>query len=722
MLLSICASRVAAQDASNPLGGDIRASSTNCSVSSSCVWQKLPANATSLTVTVANGPVGSFTGTLQFEQSSNGGFNFSAASPASTTVPGVFTFTVTSFTDFRVRASAFASGDASVNIQASGPATGPPGPAGPVGGSSVSPNSPSPVNLYNVKNYGAVGDAKKAFRAVTANGNAHITDTLDFNPWVAGDVGKKIFCTMNGGANVGQNPLNVTIATITAFNSATDITVNTTGNAVAAASTECVWYTQDDGPAFLAAGIAAGTTIATAAFKGFSEYTAIGTVYCPAGGYVVSGPVLDQQGGNPYTLGVNFAGEGRSACRIYPTPNVTATHNGIIMSLVQTGGQRISGFSVDCGFAIYSIVGAAGFNFSAVQHMIMSDIEVDSCGNTSGSTPGMFAISGTNVIMDGLTVNGTSLGSSTAAFAITGTVIHMRNINTTNPGQIPLQISSSGGTTGGARTSTSAGVIVENSVFDEGGATGAIRITTNSSVNFIGVTALAGASTVMSVDGTSSVYVTDSNFTSFGGTCSGGNRQALTLASGAFVYATFSDFAGCGANGAGLSAAVSGPAGATFVSAGGNTFRNCPGGPPCPLVTAAQYPTLAFNGGVVPKSSETHTPNTCNLTITPITNATTFTLCNNFMDQNYQLLKITASSQVTTTCATAPIVTISDGVNSATLTLTSAANTWASAALSTVFASGNTMTVKYDVAAASACATPPTNLAVSFVLQSVLNP
>src|SRR5882724_1034350 len=138
-LLFLIAARCAAQgqrsDTSNPLGGDIRASSTNCSVASSCVWMKLPANATSLSITVANGPVGSYTGTLQFEQSADGGFTFVSASPASTATTGVFTFTVTTFTDFRVRASAFASGDASVNMQASGPATGPPGPAGPPGSS-----------------------------------------------------------------------------------------------------------------------------------------------------------------------------------------------------------------------------------------------------------------------------------------------------------------------------------------------------------------------------------------------------------------------------------------------------------------------------------------------------------------------------------------------------------------------------------------------------------
>ncbi len=144
-------------------------------------------------------------------------------------------------------------------------------------------------------------------------------------------------------------------------------------------------------------------------------------------------------------------------------------------------------------------------------------------------------------------------------------------------------------------------------------------------------------------------------------------------------------------------------------------------------MTAANYATLGFNGGVVPKATVTHTPNTCHLTITPIVNATTYTLCNNLLDQNYQILNISASSFAATTCPTAPIITISDGVQSTTMTLTTAKNAWKSTVdtsmgINNVFASGNTITVKYDVGALSACATPPTNLAISYVLQSVLNP
>lgn len=127
---------------SNPFGGDIRASSAACATAASCVWQKLPSTATTLTATIT----GTFVATLQFEQSSDG-ITFAAASPASTSTTGVTTFTVTSFTDFRVRASAYVSGTASVNLQASGNQL---SVTVNTGGSSISPTAIGPV--INVAN------------------------------------------------------------------------------------------------------------------------------------------------------------------------------------------------------------------------------------------------------------------------------------------------------------------------------------------------------------------------------------------------------------------------------------------------------------------------------------------------------------------------------------------------------------------------------------------
>lgn len=121
-------------------------------------------------------------------------------------------------------------------------------------------------------------------------------------------------------------------------------------------------------------------------------------------------------------------------------------------------------------------------------------------------------------------------------------------------------------------------------------------------------------------------------------------------------------------------------------------------------------------GGNNPIASLTHTWNTCYETLAAFGAAT---LCKQYEDQALWLNRIAASSSVTTTCATAPVVTISDGTNSATLTLTSGASSWTSGALTTTFPTiGNTITVSVT---AGSCTTAPANLAVTYNMQSYLN-
>jgi hypothetical protein len=167
--------------------------------------------------------------------------------------------------------------------------------------------------------------------------------------------------------------------------------------------------------------------------------------------------------------------------------------------------------------------------------------------------------------------------------------------------------------------------------------------------------------------------------------------------------------------------------GATFVDLGGNDYRNCATTNPCQAVTAANYTTLGFNGGIVTKST-VHMPfNTC-YAVTGNLLATAQNLCTLLLDQNYQLINITAQSGGTTpaasACATPPVITISDGTRSATLTMTTAKTAWSSAVdaftgANQVFANATTLTVSIG---ANTCATPPANVSVNYGLQSVLNP
>lgn len=128
-------------------------------------------------------------------------------------------------------------------------------------------------------------------------------------------------------------------------------------------------------------------------------------------------------------------------------------------------------------------------------------------------------------------------------------------------------------------------------------------------------------------------------------------------------------------------------------------------------------------------------PNTCYLTITPIVNATTYQLCNWGAGTHTNITRITASSQNITACATPPIITISNGTVSQTLTLTTAKQSWdsfnaqdASTGVGTTIfkpsislTGTDRITVKYDAGALSACATPPTQLAVSYTVAPILS-
>lgn len=108
--------------------GNITASGSTCGTTNACIpltlFNSPTLSTTSATVVIS----GTFTGTLQFEASTDG-VNFIAipgfplaggASVTSATSTGTWSFSIAALTQMRVRASAFASGTAAITIQASG--------------------------------------------------------------------------------------------------------------------------------------------------------------------------------------------------------------------------------------------------------------------------------------------------------------------------------------------------------------------------------------------------------------------------------------------------------------------------------------------------------------------------------------------------------------------------------------------------------------------------
>jgi hypothetical protein len=155
---------------SNPLGGNIVASSTNCSVAQACVWMKLPANTGTVALTLS----GTFSGTFLVEESSDGGNTFTTAATY-TTAQTAIQFATGAMTDVRVRCSAYTSGNAGVVLQASSAS---PGLGNSVTGNPVSITTTTPasgsatgITMNTNSTYGA-GDT---ILAIQNNGSNRFT-------------------------------------------------------------------------------------------------------------------------------------------------------------------------------------------------------------------------------------------------------------------------------------------------------------------------------------------------------------------------------------------------------------------------------------------------------------------------------------------------------------------------------------------------------------------
>ena len=94
-------------------GGNITSGGADCSTATNCVSIQMPGTASSITVTIT----GTFSATLTFEKSGDNGKTWAILDTQIAT--GVYTYTVASLTNVRVRASAYTSGNAGVFLNVS---------------------------------------------------------------------------------------------------------------------------------------------------------------------------------------------------------------------------------------------------------------------------------------------------------------------------------------------------------------------------------------------------------------------------------------------------------------------------------------------------------------------------------------------------------------------------------------------------------------------------
>lgn len=164
------------------------------------------------------------------------------------------------------------------------------------------------------------GQAKYVYDAAMTNGSSHVTSAS--NPWTSGDVGK----TIHLGGSFSSAIVPLTGVTITAFNSAGDVTISSAAT-FGATSCYCAWGL-DDTAAFTAA-----QSAAVAAGLG-------NTVLVPAGNYIVTNRVCN-------SALVNFIGEGSGSTFLLPQATLPAPVDGSGALIEFTGSfLSIGGFSV----------------------------------------------------------------------------------------------------------------------------------------------------------------------------------------------------------------------------------------------------------------------------------------------------------------------------------------------------------------------------------------
>lgn len=560
------------------------------------------------------------------------------------------------------------------------------------------PGAPS----FNVAAFGAIGDSQQiSDGSFLASGNSL---TSASNPFTSSDVGKSLYC--NNGQSIGETDFasGVKIATFVSAGSITT-TANplfnsTGGNGV------CVWGT--DSTVALKAASAAAVAAATAQptilnNQGYFGRSFGPIIYIPNGGYMVTDcPLCIQVLNN--AISPSIIGQSMAQTRFFVSPYFTPGAR-----VITNGGYVVNSNGTNAEFAYFSVTGSNfKFNANGFTNPPAAVIEIATgvsrihdigCNHSqNGGQQACIQFIGAQQGIENITATGGGVANEqgigcTFNGVVDGTV--MSNSYCGN-GYQSVNI------TGISNLNAAAKLTIRDSIFDECGSTNTActQITGSKDIVLENVGIYGGLTSAgnepLQVDGTSDVYISGSNIGSFGGPTNGSGIQ---IDSGGVVRATGNRFRSFGSG-----AEVSGAAGSKFVDLGGNFYYH--GG-------TLRTGSTPFAGGIVPAASLTHAANTCYVTIT----FAAANMCNQFVDQTIQIFRVKAISNTSTTCAAAPVVTITDGTTTITLTITTGNTTWDSGAINSNFnTAGNTITVSTT---AGTCAVPPTNFAVTYSYMSI---
>lgn len=469
-------------------------------------------------------------------------------------------------------------------------------------GKAYLPGTGNAVTAYNVKNYGAIGDAKFSATVSTASSTT-LTDATAA-AWLPSDVGKLITCV-----NQSSDVADVTVGhTISTWNSASSIVIS--GAAADTGSGRyCIWYTQDDTASMLAAYTAAhapGSSDNITA-SGSPILSGANSVYCPPGGYAVSGPILTQTGASATSpeQAVGFIGSGKSSCQIYLLPTFSPGSQGLLY-WKWASGIVAKDFSVNGLNFLFSTFGSSLGLVGEFQGwgVRWQDFTIEAFANTTSYTTGAGVASAVTLngcsqpstgSIEGLSLRGNgnannaglSIYQCNAPFTFKNNFIY--NFNVTR------WISTSG-SRGGVDVNAYKNfplVFINESDLECGVSTGCTVLIGSSIRDTGGWHISNGPGYVYNVDTTSALDLENV-------TC--GAFQSATTAIGcvsaagsARIYLLDNVLLGQGAS----QAILNGASTVTVVDEGGNDWNHCISGT-CTLITPANASTWSYAGGLVP--------------------------------------------------------------------------------------------------------------------------
>ena len=419
----------------------------------------------------------------------------------------------------------------------------------------------SPSNVFNVKNYGAVGNTRAVADAVTSGTNTVTSATANFT---AADVGKICWASELG----YQGPwTRVAQGTILSVLSPTQIAVSTTLFAAGYSSLVFVFGTDDTQSLILAWRAAcAATLIGTDSAS--SEGT--GIVYIPRGGYIFQQVVF--QNGNASILG-----DGPYNTVFFPSPNfnfAAAGFNYGFGMLNYYTGAEIGNFAVNASYLNWAYTGSqAGCLVDAsgaryVHDLVLQNIACQ--GSTGAGIGGVGAregIDGTWINVLALNCNaqiqGGDQGPGICINGGTGVMVNCKGSNGT------LSILIENVNQGTAYQDDGSVLTMVGCFVDEGFSSGAnLQIVNCTNLTIIGSWIFGNNSNPpMSVDGTSVVSLLGCFIGPFSYR---NNTNALSIAAGGVVSC-----GGTRINSSGTGTALVNAG--TFIDLGGNTITNSSG-------------------------------------------------------------------------------------------------------------------------------------------------